>query len=66
MLDTQTRTEFDGQSYGLVFSDEFNTMGRTLSPSVVSSPSHPVLTLLLTGDDTFWETFSIWYGSTND
>jgi beta-glucanase (GH16 family) len=27
-----TRTGFDGQEYDLVFSDEFNTDGRTFNP----------------------------------
>jgi hypothetical protein len=35
----RSRTGFDGKSYDLVFSDEFNTDGRTFYP----------------GDDPFWE-----------
>lgn len=56
LVDTQTpqsahsRTGFDGQPYELVFSDEFNTDGRSFYP----------------GDDPFWEAVDIWYGSTAD
>ncbi|KAI1798328.1 beta-glucan synthesis-associated [Ganoderma leucocontextum] len=46
----KTRTGYDGQEYELVFSDEFNTDGRTFYP----------------GDDPFWEAADIWYGSTAD
>ncbi|OBZ77829.1 Beta-glucan synthesis-associated protein KRE6 [Grifola frondosa] len=46
----KTRTGFDGQQYELVFSDEFNTDGRTFYP----------------GDDPYWEAANIWYGSTGD
>lgn len=46
----KTRTGFDGQAYELVFSDEFNTDGRTFYP----------------GDDPFWEAVDLWYGATND
>ena len=46
----KTRTGFDGQEYELVFSDEFNTDGRTFYP----------------GDDPFWEAADLWYGSTAD
>ena len=46
----KTRTGFDGQDYELVFSDEFNTDGRTFYP----------------GDDPFWEAVDLWYGSTQD
>ncbi|CAA7270511.1 unnamed protein product [Cyclocybe aegerita] len=45
-----TRTGFDGQEYELVFSDEFNTDGRTFYP----------------GDDPFWEAVDLWYGATGD
>ncbi len=38
------------QRYNLVFSDEFNTPGRTFWP----------------GDDPFWEAVDIWYGATQD
>jgi hypothetical protein len=40
-----TRTGHDGQSYNLVFSDEFNTDGRTFYP----------------GDDPFWEAVDLQY-----
>ncbi|KAI0687091.1 beta-glucan synthesis-associated [Cytidiella melzeri] len=46
----KTRTGFDGQKYELVFSDEFNTDGRTFYP----------------GDDPFWEATDLWYGATGD
>ncbi|PSR72683.1 hypothetical protein PHLCEN_2v11457 [Hermanssonia centrifuga] len=46
----KTRTGFDGQQYELVFSDEFNTEGRTFYP----------------GDDPYWEAVDLWYGSTMD
>lgn len=46
----KTRTGYDGEEYELVFSDEFNTDGRTFYP----------------GDDPFWEAADIWYGSTQD
>ncbi|KAF8649109.1 hypothetical protein AX16_006007 [Volvariella volvacea WC 439] len=46
----RTRTGFDGQAYELVFSDEFNTPGRTFYP----------------GDDPFWEAVDLWYGATGD
>ncbi|KAF8339430.1 beta-glucan synthesis-associated [Amanita rubescens] len=39
------RTGFDGQEYDLVFSDEFNTPGRTFYP----------------GDDAYWEAVNLWY-----
>lgn len=45
-----TRTGFDGLSYELVFSDEFNTPNRSFWP----------------GDDPFWEAVNIWYWTTND
>ncbi|TFK50280.1 beta-glucan synthesis-associated [Heliocybe sulcata] len=48
--DAKTRKGFDGYDYELVFSDEFNTDGRTFYP----------------GDDPFWEAADIWYGSTMD
>ncbi|KAI8986834.1 beta-glucan synthesis-associated [Trametes punicea] len=48
--DAKTRTGFDGQDYELVFSDEFNTDGRTFYP----------------GDDPYWEAVDLWYGSTAD
>ncbi|KAJ7752819.1 beta-glucan synthesis-associated [Mycena maculata] len=48
--DALTRTGFDGESYTLVFSDEFETDGRTFYP----------------GDDPYWEAVDLWYGSTAD
>ncbi|KAF9516003.1 glycoside hydrolase family 16 protein [Hydnum rufescens UP504] len=45
-----TRTGFDGQPYELVFSDEFETPGRSFYP----------------GDDPFWEAVDLWYKSTQD
>ncbi|KAK7054157.1 beta-glucan synthesis-associated protein-domain-containing protein [Favolaschia claudopus] len=45
-----TRKGFDGHSYSLVFSDEFEEEGRTFYP----------------GDDPYWEAADIWYGNTND
>ncbi|KAJ1307470.1 hypothetical protein OPQ81_001569 [Rhizoctonia solani] len=45
-----TRTGFDGQEYELVFSDEFNTPGRTFYP----------------GDDPFWEAVDLNYWATKD
>ncbi|KAF9044091.1 glycoside hydrolase family 16 protein [Panaeolus papilionaceus] len=55
-IDTETpdsarsRTGFDGLEYELVFSDEFNTDGRTF----------------YAGDDPFWEAVDLWYGATGD
>ncbi|KAL4079863.1 glycoside hydrolase family 16 protein [Scleroderma yunnanense] len=46
----QTRTGFDGYTYDLVFSDEFNKPGRTFGPS----------------DDPYWEAANLWYEATND
>lgn len=46
----KTRTGFDGNSYSLVFSDEFNKDGRTFFP----------------GDDPYWEAVDLWYGATAD
>ncbi|THH28900.1 hypothetical protein EUX98_g5283 [Antrodiella citrinella] len=48
--DAKQRTGNDGQAYNLVFSDEFNTDGRTFYP----------------GDDPFWEAVDLWYGATGD
>ncbi|KAM0746475.1 beta-glucan synthesis-associated [Meredithblackwellia eburnea MCA 4105] len=45
-----TRTGFDGHDYVLVFSDEFNTDGRTFWP----------------GDDPFWEAVDLHYWATAD
>lgn len=42
--DVYTRTGFDGQDYELVFSDEFDTPGRSFYP----------------GDDPFWEAVDLW------
>lgn len=44
------RTGFDGEEYELVFSDEFETDGRTFWP----------------GDDPYWEAVNLWYGATGD
>ncbi|THH16891.1 hypothetical protein EW146_g3823 [Bondarzewia mesenterica] len=46
----KTRTGSDGQDYTLVFSDEFNTDGRTFYP----------------GDDPYWEAVDLWYWATSD
>lgn len=46
----KSRTGFDGEEYELVFSDEFETDGRTFYP----------------GDDPYWEAVDLWYGSTMD
>jgi hypothetical protein len=46
----KTRTGFDNQDYVLVFSDEFNTDGRSFFP----------------GDDPFWEAVDLWYWATGD
>lgn len=46
----KTRTGFDGQKYNLVFSDEFNTDGRTFWP----------------GDDPFWEAVDLHYWQTTN
>lgn len=48
--EAKTRTGYDGEEYELVFSDEFNTDGRTFYP----------------GDDPFWEGVDLWYGATED
>jgi len=48
--DVKTRTGYDGNSYSLVFSDEFETPGRTF----------------WAGDDPFWEASDLWYGATGD
>lgn len=42
--DVRTRVGYDGKNYQLVFSDEFNTDGRTFWP----------------GDDPFWEAVDLW------
>ena len=46
----KTRTGFDGQDYELVFSDEFNTSGRTF----------------WAGDDPYWEAVDLHYWATTD
>ncbi|RDX50206.1 glycoside hydrolase family 16 protein [Lentinus brumalis] len=48
--DARTRTGYDGQSYSLVFSDEFNKDGRTFYP----------------GDDPYWEAVDLHYWPTVD
>ena len=48
--DAKTRTGWDGEDYVLVFSDEFNSDGRTFYP----------------GDDPYWEAVDLWYGATHD
>ncbi|BGP54249.1 hypothetical protein JCM8202_001385 [Rhodotorula sphaerocarpa] len=48
--DKYARTGFDGQQYELVFSDEFNTDGRTFWP----------------GDDPYWEAVDLHYWATKD
>lgn len=45
-----TRTGFDGEQYTLVFSDEFNTAGRSFYP----------------GDDPYWEAVDLHYWATNN
>ena len=46
----RSRTGYDGNTYNLVFSDEFNLDGRSFEP----------------GDDPFWEAVDLWYLSTAD
>ncbi|SJL07378.1 related to KRE6-glucan synthase subunit [Armillaria ostoyae] len=48
--DAYTRTGQDGKKYNLVFSDEFNTDGRTFYP----------------GDDPYWEAADLHYWPTGD
>lgn len=48
--DAYSRTGLDGQDYELVFSDEFETPGRSFYP----------------GDDPFWEAVDLWYYATED
>ncbi|KIM28936.1 glycoside hydrolase family 16 protein [Serendipita vermifera MAFF 305830] len=48
--DVYTRVGFDGETYNLVFSDEFNVDGRTFFP----------------GDDPFWEAVDLHYWPTDD
>ncbi|GAA6011375.1 hypothetical protein JCM10207_008318 [Rhodosporidiobolus poonsookiae] len=49
-MSAYTRTGFDGEEYELVFSDEFNTPGRTFWP----------------GDDPYWEAVDLHYWATSD
>ncbi|RMZ76814.1 hypothetical protein DV738_g4668, partial [Chaetothyriales sp. CBS 135597] len=46
----KTKTDFHGNTWNLVFSDEFSTPGRTFYD----------------GDDPYWEAMDIWYGVTKD
>ncbi|KAK9473333.1 beta-glucan synthesis-associated protein KRE6 [Dipodascopsis tothii] len=48
--DARTRLDKDGNTMNLVFSDEFNQVGRTFYP----------------GDDQFWEAVNIHYAATQD
>jgi len=48
--DVMTRTSYNGEKQVLVFSDEFNTDGRTFYD----------------GDDPFFQAVDIWYGATMD
>lgn len=48
--EVKTRRGFDGETYDLVFSDEFNVDGRTFYP----------------GDDPYFEAVDLWYGATED
>jgi len=48
--DAMTKTGNDGNTYDLVFSDEFNTDGRSFYP----------------GDDPFWEAVDLHYWATGD
>lgn len=57
LVDTDTpsnartfKSKVDGSSYHIVFSDEFETPGRTFWP----------------GDDPFWEAVDIYYAATGD
>lgn len=45
-----TRTSYDGSTQKLVFSDEFNTDGRSFYD----------------GDDPYFQAVDIWYGATQD
>ncbi|GAA5875633.1 hypothetical protein JCM1840_003160 [Sporobolomyces johnsonii] len=49
-MESRTRTGFDGETYNLVFSDEFNVDGRTFWP----------------GDDPYWEAVDLHYWETQD
>lgn len=48
--DAKDRTGLDGEEYVLVFSDEFNTDGRSFYPN----------------DDPYWEAVDLWYWATKD
>ncbi len=48
--EAMTKTGNDGNTYDLVFSDEFNTDGRSFYP----------------GDDPFWEAVDLHYWATGD
>ncbi|GAA5825917.1 hypothetical protein JCM5353_004553 [Sporobolomyces roseus] len=48
--ESRTRVGFDGETYNLVFSDEFNLDGRTFFP----------------GDDPYWEAVDLHYWATQD
>lgn len=48
--DARTRTSHSGKKQVLVFSDEFNTDGRTFYD----------------GDDPYFQAVDIWYGATQD
>ena len=48
--DVKSRAGFDGHTYKLVFSDEFNTNGRTFAP----------------GEDPYWEAVDLNYWATDD
>lgn len=61
-----TRTGFDGQQYDLVFSDEFNTEGRTFYPGQCSLRYIVLHTYLGSGDDPYWTAVDLWYGVTAD
>lgn len=45
-----TKTGINGETFNLVFSDEFNVKNRTFYP----------------GDDAYWTGFNGWYGATQD
>lgn len=49
-MSAYTRVGTDGKTYNLVFSDEFNTDGRTFWP----------------GDDPYWEAVDLQYWPTGD
>ena len=66
-----SRTGFDGNTYELIFSDEFNTPGRAFYLGThyslpFCSCTHVGPFPAFPGDDPFWEAVDIWYGSTTD